>query len=34
MLRMTRLTDPPRSAGKDNLTVQRLPGLCKDPALQ
>jgi len=30
MLRLTRLTDPLNSAGKDNLTVQRLPGLCED----
>jgi len=34
MLRLTRLTDPPNSAGKDNLTVQRLPGLCKGPDLR
>ncbi len=34
MLRLTRLTDPPKSAGKDNLTVQRLPGLCKGPDLR
>lgn len=34
MLRLTRLTDPPKSAGKDNLTVQRLPGLCEDPDLK
>ena len=25
LLRLTRLTDPPRTAGKDNLTVKRLP---------
>ena len=34
MLRLTRLTDPPRSAGRDNLTIQRLPDLCKDPELR
>lgn len=34
MLRLTRLTDPPKSAGKDNLTVQRLPDLCEDPDLR
>lgn len=34
MLRLTRLTDPPKSAGKDNLTVQRLPDLCTDPDLR
>ncbi len=34
MLRLTRLTDPPKSAGKDNLTVQRLPGLCEDSDLR
>ena len=27
LLHIARLTDPPRSAGKDNLTVQRLSGL-------
>ena len=34
MLRLTRLTDPPSTAGKHNLTVQRLPTLCKDPELR
>ena len=29
LLRVTRLTDRPKTAGKDNLTVQRLPGLCE-----
>ena len=29
LLRLTRLTDPPRTAGKDNLTVKRLPDLCE-----
>lgn len=33
MLRLTRLTDPLESAGRDNLTVQTLPGLCEDPDL-
>lgn len=30
MLRVTRLTDPICTAGKSNLTVQRLPEFCKD----
>ena len=30
LLHLTRLTGPPRSAGKDNLTVQRLPTLIAD----
>ena len=34
MLRLTRLTDPVRSGGKDNLTVQRLPDYCEDPGLR
>lgn len=34
ILRLTRLTDPPKSVGKDNLTVQRMPDLCKDPDLR
>ena len=34
MLRLTRLTDPPKSAGKDNLTVRRLPDLCEGPDLR
>ena len=29
LLRVCRLTDPPKSAGKHNLTVQRLPEFCK-----
>ena len=29
LLRVCRLTDPPRSAGKHNLTVRRLPALCE-----
>ena len=33
MLRVTRLTDPIRTARKDNLTVQRLPDFCTDPEL-
>ena len=28
MVRLTRLTDPPKSAGKDNLTLRRLPDHC------
>ena len=27
LLQLARLTDPPRSVGKDNLTLERLPGL-------
>ncbi len=34
ILRLTRLTDPPQSASKDNLTVQRLPALCDDLELR
>ena len=34
MLRLTRLTDPPKSAGKDNLTVRKLPTRCEDPDLK
>ena len=34
MLRLTRLTDPPKIAGKDNLTVNGLPDLCEDPDLR
>lgn len=34
MLRLSRMTDPARSAGKENLTVQRLPELCKEPKLR
>ena len=33
MLRVTRLTDPIRTARKDNLTVRRLPDFCTDPEL-
>ncbi|MCY4585393.1 MAG: hypothetical protein OXB98_05070 [Bryobacterales bacterium] len=33
MLRVTRLTDPIRTAGKANLTVQGLPDFCTDPEL-
>ena len=33
MLRLTRLTDPSSTAGKGNLTVQRLPDFCTDPEL-
>ena len=29
LLRVTRLTDPAATCGKDNLTVQRLPDLCE-----
>ena len=29
LLRVTRLTDRPKTAGKDNLTIRRLPGLCE-----
>lgn len=34
MLRLTRLTDPKGRPRKRNLTVRRLPELCKDPALK
>lgn len=34
MLRLTRLTDPPTSGGKGNLTVTRLPHLCEDRYLR
>ena len=34
LLRLTRLTDPPRTAGKDNLTVKRLPDLCEHDELR
>ena len=33
MLRVTRLTDPIRTASKDNLTVRMLPDFCEDPEL-
>ena len=34
MLRVTRLTDPVRTGGKANLTVQALPALCEDAELR
>jgi hypothetical protein len=34
MLHMARLTDSPRSVGKDNLTVMNLPNLVTDPTLK
>ena len=34
MLRVTRLTDPVRTGGKTNLTVQALPSLCEDAELR
>ena len=34
MLRLTKLTDPPKSAGKDNLTIQILPDLCEESSLR
>ena len=33
LLHLTRLTDPPRSAGKENLTIRRLPTLIDDEQL-
>ncbi len=33
VLHLARLTDPPRSVGKDNLTLQRLPALIPDVQL-
>ena len=33
MLRVTRLTDPIRTASKDNLTIWMLPDFCEDLAL-
>ncbi len=33
ILHLTRLTDPPRSSGRDNLTLRRLPGAISDPSL-
>jgi hypothetical protein len=33
VLRVARLTDPPKSAGKTNLTIQRLPALLSHPSL-
>lgn len=32
-LHITRLTDPPKSAGKDNLTIQKIPPLVSDQRL-
>ena len=34
MLRVCRLTDPIQTAGKDNLTVKRLPDFCEEPELR
>jgi len=34
VLHVARLTDPPKSVGKDNLTVQNLPGLVSDANLK
>ena len=34
MLRLCRLTDPPQTGRKDNLTVQKLPEFCEDIALR
>lgn len=34
LLHLARLTDPPQSMGRDNLTVRRLPPLVADPALR
>ena len=34
MLRLCRLTDPPKTGRKDNLTVQKLPEFCEDIALR
>lgn len=33
LLHLARLIDPPKSANKPNLTIERLPGLIADPAL-
>lgn len=33
LLHVARLTDPPQSVGRDNLTVRRLPALIGDPQL-
>src|SRR4051794_4573013 len=33
LLNLTRLTDPPRSAGKENLTIVNLPNLISDVKL-
>ena len=34
LLRLTRLTDPPKSAGRKNLTLRRLPDLCEEQDLR
>jgi hypothetical protein len=34
MLHISRLTDPPKSAGRDNLSIKRLPTLIDEPALK
>jgi len=34
LLHIARLTDPPKSAGRDNLTIQRLPSLIADPTMR
>ncbi len=34
LLHITRLTDPPKSAGKENLTIRKLPDLIKHDALK
>ena len=34
VLHLARLTDPPKSVGKDNLTIQRLPKLISDAQLE
>lgn len=34
LLHLCRLTDPPKSAGKDNLTLMRIPLLISDPDLK
>ena len=34
LLRITRLTDPPQSSGRDNLTVRRLPEVCERAGLR
>jgi hypothetical protein len=34
MLHISRLTDPPKSAGRDNLSLRRLPMLVGDPGLK
>jgi len=33
LLHITRLTDPPKSAGRDNLTIQKIPPLVSDQRL-